>query len=171
MRKDAAAIAREVLDGNLYMTLATADAAGRPWATPVFFTADVADTVLLGLLPRCAPLAQHHRAAGGGHRRLRPAGPRRRALEAVYMTGRAALVGDDELEVCAGIYGTRLSEARRFSTAELRAPAPFRLYLGRQSSATTSCCAAVIPRTPAARTTASPSSCGERPRTTPKPAH
>ena len=40
MREDAAAIAREVLDGNLYMTLATADAAGRPWATPVFFTAD-----------------------------------------------------------------------------------------------------------------------------------
>ncbi len=40
MRKDAATIAREVLDGNLYMTLATADAAGRPWATPVFFTAD-----------------------------------------------------------------------------------------------------------------------------------
>ena len=29
--------ARRVLDGITYMTLATADAAGRPWATPVWF--------------------------------------------------------------------------------------------------------------------------------------
>jgi nitroimidazol reductase NimA-like FMN-containing flavoprotein (pyridoxamine 5'-phosphate oxidase superfamily) len=29
--------AREIIDSNLYMTLATADAAGRPWPTPVYF--------------------------------------------------------------------------------------------------------------------------------------
>jgi len=29
--------ARAIIDSNLYMTLATADAAGRPWPTPVYF--------------------------------------------------------------------------------------------------------------------------------------
>jgi nitroimidazol reductase NimA-like FMN-containing flavoprotein (pyridoxamine 5'-phosphate oxidase superfamily) len=29
--------AKEIIDSNLYMTLATADAAGRPWPTPVYF--------------------------------------------------------------------------------------------------------------------------------------
>jgi hypothetical protein len=32
-----AATARAIIDSNLYMTLATADAAGRPWPTPVYF--------------------------------------------------------------------------------------------------------------------------------------
>jgi Pyridoxamine 5'-phosphate oxidase len=30
-------VARAILDGNLYMVLATADADGRPWAAPVYF--------------------------------------------------------------------------------------------------------------------------------------
>jgi len=31
------AIARGIIDANLYMVLATADEAGRPWASPVYF--------------------------------------------------------------------------------------------------------------------------------------
>lgn len=34
---DLAASARTIIDQNLYMTLGTADAEGRPWATPVYF--------------------------------------------------------------------------------------------------------------------------------------
>jgi hypothetical protein len=35
---------REILDANLYMTLGTSDAAGRPWVSPVYFaSADYAD--------------------------------------------------------------------------------------------------------------------------------
>jgi pyridoxine/pyridoxamine 5'-phosphate oxidase len=34
---DAGAVARQIIDANLYMVLATADASGRPWATPVYF--------------------------------------------------------------------------------------------------------------------------------------
>jgi hypothetical protein len=37
---DSGAVARAILDGNRYMTLATADAAGRPWASPVYFDHD-----------------------------------------------------------------------------------------------------------------------------------
>jgi pyridoxine/pyridoxamine 5'-phosphate oxidase len=38
MRPDQAAqIAREVIDANQYMVLATADATGHPWSSPVYF--------------------------------------------------------------------------------------------------------------------------------------
>ena len=32
--------ARNVIDANNYMVLATADADGRPWVSPVYFTSD-----------------------------------------------------------------------------------------------------------------------------------
>jgi hypothetical protein len=98
---DAATIAREVLDGNLYMTLATADASGRPWATPVYFTADgTRDFYWVS-----SPEARHsHNIAA------RPE------------------VGIVVFEACAELYSSRLSAARRFDPDELRAPAPFRLY-------------------------------------------
>lgn len=35
--RDHEAIARAIIDTNLYMVLGTADAAGRPWAAPVYF--------------------------------------------------------------------------------------------------------------------------------------
>lgn len=31
---------RTIIDSNLYMTLATADASGRPWASPVYYAAN-----------------------------------------------------------------------------------------------------------------------------------
>jgi hypothetical protein len=34
---DPGAVARQVIDANLYMVLATADATGRPWATPFYY--------------------------------------------------------------------------------------------------------------------------------------
>jgi nitroimidazol reductase NimA-like FMN-containing flavoprotein (pyridoxamine 5'-phosphate oxidase superfamily) len=37
MSSDLAAVARSIVDSNLYMTLATADETGRPWASPVWF--------------------------------------------------------------------------------------------------------------------------------------
>jgi Pyridoxamine 5'-phosphate oxidase len=35
--RDPAALAREIIDANRYMTLATADGDGRPWASPVWY--------------------------------------------------------------------------------------------------------------------------------------
>lgn len=37
---DLVAVARSIVDSNLYMTLATADATGRPWASPVYYAPD-----------------------------------------------------------------------------------------------------------------------------------
>ena len=36
--RDLGAMAREIVDANLFMTLATADSDGRPWASPVYFS-------------------------------------------------------------------------------------------------------------------------------------
>jgi nitroimidazol reductase NimA-like FMN-containing flavoprotein (pyridoxamine 5'-phosphate oxidase superfamily) len=35
-----AAVAKEIIDANLYMVLGTADAEGNPWASPVYFAPD-----------------------------------------------------------------------------------------------------------------------------------
>jgi hypothetical protein len=35
--RDLAILAREIIDANRYMTLATADGDGRPWAAPVWY--------------------------------------------------------------------------------------------------------------------------------------
>jgi hypothetical protein len=37
--QDLGAVARAIIDSNLYMTLATADREGGPWASPVFYAA------------------------------------------------------------------------------------------------------------------------------------
>ena len=35
--EDTGAVARRIVDANMYMTLATADADGRPWVSPVWY--------------------------------------------------------------------------------------------------------------------------------------
>ena len=37
---DLAVLAKAIIDGNSYMTLGTANAAGEPWVSPVFYVAD-----------------------------------------------------------------------------------------------------------------------------------
>ena len=38
--QDLAFVARDIIDSNAYMTLATADENGRPWASPVWYAAE-----------------------------------------------------------------------------------------------------------------------------------
>ena len=38
--QDLASVARDIIDSNAYMTLATADEDGRPWASPVWYAAE-----------------------------------------------------------------------------------------------------------------------------------
>jgi uncharacterized protein YhbP (UPF0306 family) len=47
MTADLEAHARALLDANAYLTLASADAAGTPWASPVYFAYDAAARRLL----------------------------------------------------------------------------------------------------------------------------
>lgn len=120
-------IARTVIDDNKYVTLATADRAGRPWASPVYYTPDgyrafywasSPDSVHsrnIAERPSVSMVVFDSRVPIGG-------------AEAVYMTASAEIVGDHELERCAALYASRFAELRTFTPEELRDPAPLRLY-------------------------------------------
>lgn len=121
------ALARSIVDGNKYMTLATADEDGSPWASPLFFT-----PVGYGeLYWVSSPAARHSRnlAERGSvaivvfdsHSRIGEAG-------AVYMRGEAAEVPEAEIEAAAVRYASRFPELKYFSPEELTGAAPYRLY-------------------------------------------
>jgi uncharacterized protein YhbP (UPF0306 family) len=122
-----ARIARAVIDANKYVTLATADEAGRPWASPVYYTPDGYEVFYWA----SSPDARHSRNLA-----QRPelsmvifdSQAQIGRAEAVYMAARAELVPDDELERCAELYGSRFPELRAYQADELRAPALLRLY-------------------------------------------
>jgi pyridoxine/pyridoxamine 5'-phosphate oxidase len=121
--------ARAVVDAAAYMTLATADATGRPWASPVWFaTADRREFVWAS-----KPGAQHSRnlaqrpevsivvfdtgaplGTGGG----------------VYLAAVAGEVDNADLERCVDAF-SRKSQAQgggAFTADEVREPAALRMY-------------------------------------------
>jgi nitroimidazol reductase NimA-like FMN-containing flavoprotein (pyridoxamine 5'-phosphate oxidase superfamily) len=119
--------ARAVIDANKYLTLSTADADGRPWSTPVYFTPDgyrdlywvsspdARHSRNIAVRPEVAVVVFDSHVPIGG-------------AEAVYLAATADLVPDDELERCARLYSSRVPELKHFPPDELRAPAAFRLY-------------------------------------------
>ncbi|HET6949593.1 MAG TPA: pyridoxamine 5'-phosphate oxidase family protein [Acidimicrobiales bacterium] len=125
---DLAALARAIIDGNAYLTLATSDAAGRPWASPVYFGADGYGTYYWMSLPG----ARHSRnlaerpelgmvvfdstvAPGTG--------------QAVYMAATAAEVPGSELGGALAAYpGPARRGVRPVGAGDLTPPAPHRLY-------------------------------------------
>jgi nitroimidazol reductase NimA-like FMN-containing flavoprotein (pyridoxamine 5'-phosphate oxidase superfamily) len=127
--------ARRIVDANSYLTLATADRDGRPWATPVYYTPDY-----------CPP--------DGGtdfYWVSRPESRHSRNLaerpdvgivifnsqvpllsgEAVYLRAHAEQIGEAELERCTEIFRSWLPELESFEANRLRAPEPLRLYRAR----------------------------------------
>ncbi|THV31313.1 pyridoxamine 5'-phosphate oxidase family protein [Glycomyces paridis] len=123
-------LARAIVDANKYMTLATADDDGSPWATPVFFTPDGYSE----LYWVSSPTARHSRNLAsrdtvaivvfGSHAPIGKAG-------AVYMRGTADEVPRPELPKAAAHYAARYPDLTYFAPEELRAPAPYRLYRAR----------------------------------------
>jgi uncharacterized pyridoxamine 5'-phosphate oxidase family protein len=127
--QDLAAIARTIIDVNHYMTLATADAEGQPWASPVFYaTADYAEFYWIS-----APETTHSRNLA-----QRPeisivvfdsAAPEGDG-QAVYLSATAEQVPDDDLDralaVYPGLAGRGLGP--HHTREQLQALAPYRLY-------------------------------------------
>ena len=122
---DLDAMARRVIDGNLYMTLATLDPDGAPWLSPVYFTpARYTDFYWVS-----SPEAHHSRnllerpevqivifdsSVAVGH------------AEAVYMAARARAIPDEELDAVLGeAFGGR-GGASRGKLDRRRRPAPLR---------------------------------------------
>ena len=128
MNPELSATARNLIDGNKYMTLATADPDGRPWASPVYYTPDgYTDFYWVS-----SPDARHSRNLAARPEvsivvfdSTVPIG----GAEAVYMSAHAAEVPDDELpERCAIYSRPRFPGLHAFGPEDVRPPALIRLY-------------------------------------------
>jgi pyridoxine/pyridoxamine 5'-phosphate oxidase len=126
---DTEAIARRLIETNMYMTIATADGDGRPWVSPVWF-APASETQFLWV---SAPDARHSRNLA-----VRPevaivifdsTVPVGRA-EALYLEAVAEQVEDEGIDEPIEVYSRRSQAcgARPWTPRDVLAPEPFRLY-------------------------------------------
>ena len=133
--RDPAAVAREIIDANRYMTLATADGGGRPWASPVWY----AHQGYTDLYWVSRPDARHSRNLA-----VRPevgivifdSTVPEGDGQAVYVEALAAELDGPERDQGIVIFSRR-SEAGRagpWEVADVSRPAPFRLYRARASA-------------------------------------
>jgi pyridoxine/pyridoxamine 5'-phosphate oxidase len=126
---DTASAARRIVAANMYMAIATADADGRPWISPVWF-APSSDTEVLWV---SSPNARHSRNIA-----VRPAiaivifdstvpiG----GAEALYLEAVAAEVSSRDLDEAIATFSARSQRhgANAWTSADVLPPAPLRLY-------------------------------------------
>jgi hypothetical protein len=127
-QQDLVAIARATIDANRYMTLATADGEGRPWASPVFYaTADYTEFYWIS-----APAATHSRNLA-----QRPqlsivifdSGVPEGMGQAVYLSATAEQVPAEDLGRALAVYpGPAEPGTGSVTAGQVQAPAPYRLY-------------------------------------------
>ena len=121
--------ARSVIDSNSYMALGTADEAGHPWVSPVWFaTEDHRNFHWVS-----SPAAKHSR-----HLARRPnvaiaifdSSVPVGAAQAVYVKGRAMELAGDELEAGLEVFDrvSRKATGREWGLDDVRGAALFRLY-------------------------------------------
>jgi uncharacterized protein YhbP (UPF0306 family) len=126
---EAAANARRIIDSLMYLTLATADPDGRPWASPVWFAAASPTEFLWA----SDPGSRHSRNLAG-----RPevaivifdSTAALGAAEAVYVDAVAEQLRGEALERAIAIYSRRSTEAgaSAWTLADVASPARLRLY-------------------------------------------
>lgn len=126
---DLARTAREIIDRSLYMVLGTADEAGRPWVSPVYFAVgDYTDFYWVSL-----PDARHSRNLAGRPEvsivvfdSSVPIG----TGQGVYMAARAEELTGAELERGIELFSRRSQEhgGHPWSADDVRPPAPHRLF-------------------------------------------
>jgi nitroimidazol reductase NimA-like FMN-containing flavoprotein (pyridoxamine 5'-phosphate oxidase superfamily) len=131
---DLEGLVRRVVDDNVYMVLGTADAAGHPWASPVFYAAEghrdfywisspeVTHSRNIAVRPDVSIVVFDSRAAVGTG-----------DSSAVYMTATAAEVPADELDQTLGpplAVDRAFAErgGRQLTPTDVTPPAPYRLY-------------------------------------------
>jgi uncharacterized protein YhbP (UPF0306 family) len=132
--RDLGAAARDIVDSNAYMTLATADEAGRPWASPVWYAPEGYGEFFWV----SSPGARHSRNIAARPEvaivifdSTTPVG----AGQAVYVSAVAEELGDTDLERGIGIFSRRsvAGGLPEWGLEEVSPPAPYRLYRARAS--------------------------------------
>jgi len=119
--------ARRIIDTNHYLTLATADHTGRPWASPVYYTPDGGTDFYWVSRPESQHsrnIAERPEVAIVIYDSQVPLGH----AEAVYLTAHAQQVAEPDLAQYAEIFRSRLPELASFVPDRLRTPQPLRLY-------------------------------------------
>lgn len=130
---DPAAIAREIIDSNIYMTLGTANERGHPWVSPVYFasgdythfywisTPEARHSQNLVKRPQVSIVVFNSQVPAS-------------TGQAVYMSAMAAQVPDGELDTGFEIYpGPPERGGRPVSREQVQPPGPFRLYVAEAS--------------------------------------
>jgi Pyridoxamine 5'-phosphate oxidase len=127
--EDPVAMGRAIVDGSWYMTLATADAGGRPWASPVFFAhdgyreffwaskPDARHTVNLAVRPQLGIVIFDSTVGTDG-------------AAAVYLDAEAAELHGPDRDRALAAYSRRLVEfgVPAWTPANVTAPAAHRLF-------------------------------------------
>jgi hypothetical protein len=121
-------LAREIIDANVYMTLATADADGRPWVTPVFFahagyreffwisSPDARHSLNVAARPEASLVLFDSTVPVG-------------SAAAVYVTATVDQLTEAEIEAGLAVYpGPPERGARRIAPEEVQGAGLFRLY-------------------------------------------
>ncbi len=132
--QDLDAVARAIVDDNRYMVLGTADASGKPWATPVYYAADgYRDFYWVS-----APDRTHSRNVAARPEIAVVIFDSRVPIgegQAVYMAAVASELTGDELERGIEIF-SRVSTshgAKPWTLADVQPPAALRLFRARAS--------------------------------------
>ena len=129
---DLPAIGRELIDVTLFLTLATSDADGVPWASPVYFAPngysefywvsvpDVTHSLNIAQRPEVGIVVFDSRQRPGSGL-------------AVYMSATASPVAEEELDRALAIYNNRFPNPADyglwgFTRDDVEAPAAVRLY-------------------------------------------
>jgi Pyridoxamine 5'-phosphate oxidase len=127
-RQDLGALARTIIDANLYMTLGTADEHGRPWVSPVFYaTSDYTEFYWISSpeVTHSRNLARRPQVSIVVFDSQAPAS----TGEAVYMSALAEEVPAADLARGLEVYpGAPERGGRTVTIEELRPPTVYRLY-------------------------------------------
>jgi nitroimidazol reductase NimA-like FMN-containing flavoprotein (pyridoxamine 5'-phosphate oxidase superfamily) len=129
MSDDLTAQGRAIVDANLYMVLGTADQAGRPWATPVYY----APSGYREFVWVSKPGARHSRnleARADVSIVIFDSTVPINTGQAVYMSATARELGGDKSASALEVFSRRLLEhgEREWTVEDVEAPARLRLY-------------------------------------------
>lgn len=132
---DLAGTARRIIDANSYLTLATADADGRPWATPVWFAPDGYTDFIWVSRPgtrHSGNIAARPEVGIVIFDSTVPVGHG----QAVYVEAVAEQVPAAEVESAMAIFSARLESdgGKPWQVADVLGSASFRLYRARASA-------------------------------------
>lgn len=124
--EDVEAIARSIVDENRFMALGTADGAGAPWVSPVWYApASYRDYIWVSRQDtrHSRNITRRPEVAVVIYDSHRPGG-----WAAVYMTGTAAEVRDVDAALAVFNHASAAHGLRPWSHAEISAESEFRLY-------------------------------------------